>query len=397
MNKAQLYDIDKIRNTIICGDCLEELQKIPSESIDCVVTSPPYWGLRSYGDETVKIWNGDPKCEHDFEDSFCNKCGAWQGQLGHEPTIELYVNHLCDIFDEVRRILKKEGTCWVVIGDTYLGSNCGKGDRRNTQNLSKTKAQKDIYNKSNPSNNYKLQAKCLALIPARFAIEMINRNWILRNKIIWRKPNALPQSAKDRFTVDYEEVFFFVKNKKYYFEQQLEPYHPDTDVWYRKQLRREKEYNVKTPYKDNVPYTNTRVDETNDYSLLGKNKRCVWDINTQPLKEAHFAPFPPKLIEPMIEAGCPTSICSECGEPIRKILDTKTVSIDYTSCDCSNSDGAHVDFVNGIVLDPFIGSGTTAIVAKQLGRDYIGIELNPEYVEIANNRIKNIQESLPLL
>ena len=176
-------------NKIFHGDCLEVLTKLQSESIDCIVTSPPYWALRDYG---------------------------VSGQLGRESTFEEYITKLCDIFDEVKRVLKNKGTCWINISDTYSGTGHKNNstdpkykDGRNGQKIS-------LNNKTNVPN------KCLCCIPDRFKIEMINRGWICRNEIIWHKPNCMPSSVKDRFTVDYEKVFFFVKNKKYYFNQQLE-------------------------------------------------------------------------------------------------------------------------------------------------------------------------------
>lgn len=162
-----------ITQRVLIGNCAEILKTLPSESIDCVVTSPPYWGLRDYKTEPVEWPDG------------------WRGQLGLEPTPQLYIQHLVGIFDEVKRVLKDTGTCWVNLGDTYGGTT--KTD------------------------------KSLAQIPSRFAIAMTDAGWILRNEIIWWKRNCMPSSVKDRFTVDFEKLFFFVKSKKYYFEQQLEP------------------------------------------------------------------------------------------------------------------------------------------------------------------------------
>lgn len=262
-------------NKIICGDVLDILLKLPSESVNCVITSPPYWGLRDYGIEPV-IWDAgyeeydDPfgcpgdviktPCKHEWKkeitkrpnasggktdwakeklaikgvenyqeyvdyhkretiSDFCSICGAWRGSLGLEPTFELYIKHLCDIFDEVKRVLKKDGTCWVNMGDSYASSG----------GASRHFGYQDPKYKNGRCGNYiepsafkqSVQPKSLCLIPQRFAIEMVNRGWILRNTLIWHKPNCMPSSAKDRFTVDFEYVYFFVKNKKYWFEQQF--------------------------------------------------------------------------------------------------------------------------------------------------------------------------------
>lgn len=233
---------------------------------------------------------------------------GWQGELGAEPSSNQYINHLCDVFDEVKRVLKDDGTCWVNIGD--------------------------CYNK-----------KSLTLIPFRFALEMCNRGWIVRNIIIWQKPNATPQSAKDRFTVDFEYLFFFSKNKKYYFEQQLEPIKQSTYNRCKTGCGINKGANYQGLNKKNFERLQQRI---LDGTIAGRNKRTVWQIATHAYHGAHFAVFPPTLIETPIKAGCPEG---------------------------------------GIVLDPFIGSGTTAFVAEKLKRNWLGIELNPEFAKLAEERI----------
>jgi DNA modification methylase len=324
-------------NQIIHGDSLEILKTLPDESVNCVVTSPPYWALRDYGVE---------------------------GQLGLEPTFQEYITKLCDIFDEVKRVLKKDGTCWVNIGDTYGGTG-DKGDWKDPKYSNGRNGQTKALNKS-------ATQKSLCQIPSRFAIEMTNRGWILRNEIIWHKPNCMPSSVKDRFTVDFEKVFFFVKSKKYWFETQYEPNDSAETRMYGVERDRILGYNSKAnamrqlkeirrgeekreQIKDNSIgkyFKNTKTDEEIiARAMLGRNKRAVWKIATKPFKEAHFATYPEKLIEPMIKAGCP---------------------------------------VNGVVLDPFFGAGTTGLVARKLGRNYIGIELNQEYIKIANSRINTL-------
>ena len=333
-----------ITQRVLIGNCAEILKTLPSESVDCVVTSPPYWGLRDYKTEPI-VWDAVEGCEHDWEEvvgksqapisestnlvgghfqgnkdisftavtSFCSKCGAWRGQLGLEPTPQLYIQHLVGIFDEVKRVLKKTGTCWVNLGDTYGGT---------------TKT-----------------AKSLAQIPSRFAIAMTDSGWILRNEIIWWKRNCMPSSAKDRFTVDFEKLFFFTKSKKYYFEQQLEPV-AECSI-----KRAEYGWNcdrfnngVAGPQGIHVEKMGTRFVRPS-----GRNKRCVWDITTKPYKGAHFAVFPPELVETPIKAGCPPG---------------------------------------GVVLDPFGGTGTTSEVARKLGRSSIIIELNPDYLELVKERAR---------
>jgi len=287
------------------GNCLDIMPNIPNESIDCCITSPPYWGLRDYGVE---------------------------GQLGLEPTFELYIEHLIQIFNEVKRVLKKEGTCWVVLGDSYAGAG-GMGSHVDNKAKKGMQIIKNYYRQKVKN----IPNKSLCQIPSRFAIAMVDNDWILRNKIIWYKRNAMPSSVKDRFTVDYEEVFFFVKNKKYYFEQQLE-----------KTLTKDNSVRNRDITKLNNTPGRTKMGglKINNYDY--KNKRTTWDIPTKPFKGAHFAVFPEKLVKTCIEAGCP---------------------------------------IGGVTLDPFAGSGTTLLVAKKLERNFIGIELNKEYINIANERI----------
>jgi len=437
-------------NTIIQGHALNVLKTLPDESVNCCLTSPPYWGLRDYGIEPV-IWDGDKDCKHiwgntlkgkqtgrndtndptstnfggwsnwdggknDEKGQFCQKCGAWRGSLGLEPTFELYIKHLCNIFDEIKRALRKDGTCWVNLGDSYNSHTFGKSKLGGG-------LQKNLVQKNEAFPRYRkppknLGDKSLCLIPQRFAIEMVNRGWILRNIIIWHKPNCMPSSAKDRFTVDFEYVYFFTKSNKaqfwtnsktgecvskkplgtkgikgkdwewqkkesswqrpsrdetfklpsrkkstyakegykkvslwtghdYWFEQQFEPHLTINEFNKRDMLKRK--------LNDSNKQYSKHSHGPQDYGINGRNKRAVWTIPTQPFPEAHFAVYPKKLIEPMIKAGCPKG---------------------------------------GIVLDPFMGAGTTAVVAKKLGRNYMGIEIKQEYIDMANKRIRAIPELL---
>jgi DNA modification methylase len=322
--KNNIYYSNK-KGILYNSDTLTCLKQFPDASIDCVVTSPPYWALRDYQDER---------------------------QLGLEPTPKEYLSKLLQIFDEVYRILKPTGTCWVNLGDTYAGSGKGAGgfSEKSTlgsfssENVKYRRLSKESWNFSKkPKINENIKSKSLCLIPERFAIGMIERGWILRNQIIWNKPNAMPSSAKDRFTVDFEKIFFFTKNKKYYFKQQLESYSEKRKPHIDKinDSSKIKEYMNKNLM--------SKRKEINFYTQGGRNKRTVWQINTKPFKDSHFAVFPPEIPETCIKAGCPEG---------------------------------------GIVLDPFMGSGTTAIVSAELGCNWIGIELNPEYCDIIIKRIK---------
>ena len=312
--------LETFLNQIICGDAKEVLRQLPNESIDCVVTSPPYWALRDYG---------------------------IQGQLGLEASFTLYIDKLCGVFDEIKRVLKPSGTCWVNLGDTYGGS--GTGAVYTSQSKGETSLlPEDMSFLPKTTHLRGKYDKCLLEIPARFAIEMIDRGWVLRNEIIWHKPNVMPSSARDRFTVDFEKIFFFVKSRRYYFAQQFE----ELCDWKRASRPMvNPESRKKRIYGDQfVAAINPKTAETSRARILerGRNKRCVWLISTRPFRGNHFAVYPPELVATPIKAGCPKG---------------------------------------GVVLDPFVGSGTTAFVARQLGRNFIGIDLNAEYVKIAQERL----------
>ena len=467
---------------IIQGDALTELKKLKPESVDCVMTSPPYWALRDYGVE---------------------------GQFGLEPTFQLYIKHLCDIFDEVKRVLKKSGTCWVNIADSYCAksydisdkeledspkcdylcenlcggcrkayligksrngslpvskqsalsslpnhehresgschySNLDSSQQENRNGVAKIKtrpsfrrdrAPVSVLQASKPAlsscesqknasslhregkcplcgqtstlcvqecghklactssiekpsgalNHRKLdkvssdsaypyytiatpnvKRKSLVGIPERFVLEMQNRGWTRRQTIIWWKPNCMPSSVKDRFTCDFEYLYFFTKSEKYWFERQFErSVYPETRPSGMERHGKEYRDKVKGKYDNEKQYGGggtsfkgysgyIKADGTSMWSET-RNKRCVWKITTKPFKEAHFAVFPEKLVETPLKAGCPKG---------------------------------------GTALDPFCGSGTVGVVAKRQGKKFIGIELNPEYIKMAEKRIANTQGRL---
>lgn len=240
-------------NKIYQADALSFLCSLPDNSIDMLITSPPYWNLRDYGVD---------------------------GQLGLEPTFEKYINKLCAIFDEAKRVLKPSGSCWVNLGDTYSGNKKGKTDQKVCDYLKDTS--KGINKKA------VITAKCLCQIPSRFAVEMCNRGWVLRNEIIWHKPNAMPCSVKDRFTVDFEKLFFFTKSGKYHFKPQYEPWKEVSIKRAKGSIRSEKAANY-------AGFSFERQRAAWDKFLQsgrGRNKRCVWTIPTGSFRKAHFATFP---------------------------------------------------------------------------------------------------------
>jgi DNA modification methylase len=462
-----------MQNQIIQGDALTKLRELESESIDCCITSPPYWALRCYKTPDV-VWDADNGCAHEWtsetvyhdgsrnrnglgsdsaqmkqgferanglhSSDFCSKCNAWKGSLGLEPTFQLYINHLIQIFNEVKRVLKKSGACWVNMGDTYSAVHTGgHKSERSTVGANRPEAQEFRQ----PKQAGLLPEKSLCLIPERFAIAMVDQGWILRNKIIWFKPNCMPSSAKDRFTVDWEYLYFFVKSPRYYFETQYEPMLWTSEQRYDYTFGGGNKY--KTLYESGdrndwdtpkrlepkpmppIGGTNkhegygnpTYSGEQREASEYGRIKRCVWKIPTQPFSDAHFAVFPPAIVETPLKATCPEYVCRKCGKPREKQYTEERINtrpgLDVgngksgkeldPNAELHTSDlskyrqqilrhedsltdcGCNAGFDGGIVLDCFMGSGTTAIVAMQNARNFVGIELNPEYIKMAMQRL----------
>lgn len=308
-------------NVIYNCDCLEGLCNLPSDSVDCCVTSPPYFNLRDYG-----VAN----------------------QIGLEDTPEQYIQKLVNVFHEVKRVLTPAGTLWVNIGDSYAGS--GKGAAKYPDNAMKYK---QCTNKGTVGcvsivkkiSEYK--KKDLIGIPWMLAFALRNDGWYLRQDIIWAKPNPMPESVTDRCTKSHEYIFLLSKSPKYYFD--AEAIHEKTVTKGAIPKKSPHRYggDKYTAHPDEF-YRTKSVNAYMDREY--RNKRDVWIIPPQPTKEAHFATFPERLVANCILAGCP---------------------------------------INGVVLDPFMGSGTTAVVACKLGRGYVGFELNPNYVSIAQNRLAN--------
>jgi len=332
--------------TVYQGDVREVLARLPAESVQCVVTSPPYWGLRDYGTAT---WDGgDAECDHLGPPRMsgkttlshpelksraqllaepsrnvptpyagtCGKCGARRidSQLGLEATPQEYVASMVEVFREVRRVLRKDGTLWINLGDSYASAG-GTGDTTSGFNEryfgggSREGKQGQINAQRPMRARGNLKPKDLVGIPWRVAFALQEDGWYLRSDIIWSKPNPMPESVTDRPTKAHEYLFLLTKGPTYYY---------DADA----------------------------IRETGNPA--GRNKRTVWEIATQPYPEAHFATYPEALIEPCIKAGAP---------------------------------------LGGVVLDPFAGSGTTLAVSKRLGRHSVGVELNPAYIALIRKRV----------
>ena len=298
------------------GDCLEILRTLPSESVHCCVTSPPYWGLRNY---------------------------QVDGQLGLEKSPEEYVSKMVEVFREVRRVLRDDGTLWLNLGDSYA-TQPGKGDN---VPQSKWKANSYPTQAGHRSLDFGIKPKNLIGIPWRLAFALQSDGWYLRQDIIWHKPNPMPESVRDRCTKAHEYVFLMSKSARYYFDNAAIQ-EPATNAGKVVSLGI-KSMSAGQAAGSGVKASGNGLSDT--YTVVGaRNRRSVWTVATKPYSGAHFATFPPALIEPCILAG------SKPGD---------------------------------VILDPFFGAGTTGLVAKRLGRSCIGIELNPSYAEIAEKRIAN--------
>jgi DNA modification methylase len=365
--------------TIWNCDVMDGLRQLSDESVHCVVTSPPYWGLRDYG--TAKWEGGNAECVHKQETqhqkqgatsqrqgrsnvdsqrnenfrNVCGKCGARRidAQIGLEATPELYVARMIEVFREVRRVLRKDGTLWLNLGDCYQGGNRGVfgTTRGGESNMQQSNLGSDTVGAPNRFPIPGLKPKDLVGIPWRVAFALQADGWYLRSDIIWSKPNPMPQSVTDRPTTAHEYVFLLGKSATYYYDSDaIRESHARNwsgekgllgsgDSRWAEQAGRHDCERTKDPV----------------FNPLGRNRRSVWTIATNPYCGAHFATFPEALVEPCIKAGCP---------------------------------------LGGMALDPFAGAGTVGLVARRFGCNFIGIELNPAYCEMTRKRLSQIM--LPL-
>lgn len=351
---------------ILTGDVREQLRTLPSESVACVVTSPPYLGLRSYGTEP-QVWGGDSDHQHDWQtvpstgarSSDTNPgplqhagnqnrerlqgglcaCGAWRGELGQEPAPGLFVAHLVEVFEEVRRVLRPDGVCFVNLGDSYA-NDAKWGGSSGGKHVKGLHGQTGVGRVKRSSG---VPAKSLFLIPQRFAIAMQEAGWIVRDEIVWAKKSAMPESVRDRCTKAWEPIYMFTKQGKYFWDQEAvrQPAKYGRSEWI-----------GETGYKQ-VGDAVSPPERINGRVVPGQggdaNLRNVWHLSPEPSREAHFASYPTEIPRRCILAA------SRPGDTI---------------------------------LDPFLGTGTTLVVADRLGRNGVGVELNPAYVEIAERRIR---------
>ena len=361
-------------DSILYGDCRETLKTVTNSTVQTCVTSPPYYGLRDYGTAT---WiGGDSNCNHMRDSKVnpsncitghknhdkmagvgdaiyktkCPKCGAIRqdSQIGLEQTPEDYIDQLVQVFREVHRVLKDDGTLWVNIGDSYYNYRSGKGQALPKQSVSKTNQDLPQVNPKRGNKLDGLKEKDLIGIPWMLAFALRKDGWYLRQDIIWHKPNPMPESVRDRCTKSHEYIFLLSKSRSYYYNHEAikEPVKQD---WGTRDRSKGKYHNEGTGLQPHSGLTK---------SYTTKNKRSVWTVTNKPYKGAHFAVFPTDLIEPCILAG--------------------------------SSEG-------DVVLDPFMGSGTTAMVALKHNRNYIGCELNEDYASLQTDRIDSIPSQLPAI
>lgn len=459
---------------LLSGHVIDVLRTLPAESVHTICTSPPYWGLRDYKTEPV-IWGGDPGCEHEWgpevilsgpaqiqgktsqragssnimeqqargrsRGSTCSRCGAWRGSLGGEslhdclswargedPCPVCYVCHLRAVWRELWRVLRKDGTCWLVIGDSQAS-----GGRTSYDSDAKSLARGGVFrpgcgranglvdergqrNRDGAPTAPGLKPKDMAGIPWRVALALQHDGWYLRRDIVWAKPNPMPESVTDRCTRSHELVLHFSRGERYYY---------DRDGIAEESLRAGKRPG------GNRKVDASRRDSGRDMSIpvaLTRNLRDVWTIATVPYKGAHFAVFPPRLVEPCIKAGTSEAgCCPRCGAPWTRITERETRNLSNAARAGTEIEGkGHPtsqvredhDIRNGptplvrslgwrqacqcpaqdpipcTVLDPFCGSGTAGAVALALGRSFVGIELNPDYLALARRRIaESVQRS----
>jgi len=404
-----------MKHKIICGHVLDVLKTLPEESIDTVVTSPPYWGLRSY-----------------LPDNHPDK----QKEIGLEPTLDSYINHLIEVMSELKRILKKTGVIFWNHADSYGGSGGASGKYPEAHpegnvggRFGIDKRKISIFPSKPPALH--LTPKCMLLQNYRFIIRCIDElGLILRDVIIWAKKiwiakenktigNAMPSSVRDRCVFTYEPVFMLVKNKKYFFDQDAlrVPYTQSLNRWGGNELkaRGKSEWDSRTGQK-------TYRDRNMRPSAMGANRPNIWQINTEPVELTHFACFPSELVKWCILAGCPQWICKKCGKSRERIVKSEKVGdsrkrggyivggdgvytgnvysiphkhakkefVGWTDCGCG------AGWESGMVLDPFGGSGTVGVVAEKLGRNSILIDLNKEYCKMAYKRLKSIAAQVKL-
>lgn len=429
--------------TLYLGNCATQLKLMRSCWFHTVITSPPYYGLRDYG--TANYEGGDPNHSHDrvlprngrggsgspgkqtanaFPSDLPAKvcsCGAKlvDEQIGLEETPEAFVDKLVEVFREVRRVLRDDGTLWLNIGDSYANDPCSKGDAG-----PRLEGRSNVKSPGKKWRGAKLKKKDLIGIPWMLAFALRADGWTLRQDIIWHKPSPMPESVQDRCTKAHEYIFLFTKSSNYFYDidsvrEQPKSEDPrvkrnSSDIYLPDGMRSR---NLET-----FGLTSGKVNQPCSHPG-GSNKRSVWTVASQPFNEAHFATFPPKLIQPMVKAGSSQKgCCATCGAPWSRVTEktklkrnrpndlTKRSREEGTGNACGNTvAGVEVKTIGWSpscsceageaipcrVLDPFNGAGTTGLVSTLLGRHYTGVELNPEYMQITRKRLLEVSGVAP--
>ena len=349
--------------TIYVGDCLDSLKSMPENSVQTCVTSPPYWGLRDYG--------------HD-------------GQIGQEPTPEAYVQTMVDVFREVRRVLHDSGTVWLNIGDSYYNYRPGAGQKVPPQTMKGGgggggSSDFDECARRGLKQDG-LKEKDLCLIPWRLAIALQADGWWVRSVICWSKKSCMPESVTDRPTNSWEPIFLLAKNSRYFYDAEAvkEKAGTGSDLG----LLRGKAFAGGAKVSCHAPSIKARQDAGIDSRTAGdgtRNQRNVWHLGPEPYRGAHFATFPTEIPRRAVLAGTTAhGCCPKCFAPWTRVIEKGNPSATGWSpgCEC------RLEPVPCTVLDPFMGSGTTGAVALRLGRNFVGCELNPEYVNLAESRLR---------
>jgi DNA modification methylase len=432
----------KRRYQLLQGNCLSLLRSLPDNIIQCCITSPPYWGLRSYG-TAPQIWGGAADCQHDWAQTAprrlrtekdvknpntiqknnvganhaldftetCKKCAAWNGELGHESTPEHFVANLTDIFREVRRVLRPDGVCWINIADSYHSSS----RKRVPGGATKPQDEPLAY-----------RGKNMALVPQKLAISLQEDGWFVRSEVIWHKLSCMPESASDRCTRTHEQIWMVTKQPYYFYDQDAirEP-HKEESV-------RRLTYSLESAIERSGGHLNKTQDPGKFCHPAGANKRDVWTLSHTQFEGEHYAGFPldlPKLC--ILASTSEKGRCADCGTPYKRMTErnslerfdldesdpryrparydskydairtkegngqrfTEVISLGFAkSCKCQTE-----EVLPCIVLDPFSGSGTTGLVGLQLGRSYLGLELNEAYIKMTEQRFDGGSTLLELM